>query len=78
MTAEEEKVDAGPDAALSEKEDDDEGSTAKPSNKSSDAPSASPRRSRLRPPRSLEETLFQRLERIYGPGIKRMLTVQYR
>ncbi|RPD66138.1 P-loop containing nucleoside triphosphate hydrolase protein [Lentinus tigrinus ALCF2SS1-7] len=32
----------------------------------------------LRPPRSLETTLFERLEKMYGPGIKRMLTVQYR
>ena len=32
----------------------------------------------LRPPRSLEMTLFERLEKMYGPGIKRMLTVQYR
>ncbi|THG99271.1 hypothetical protein EW026_g3058 [Hermanssonia centrifuga] len=33
---------------------------------------------RLRPPRSLETTLFSRLEQMYGPAIKRMLTVQYR
>jgi DNA polymerase alpha-associated DNA helicase A len=32
----------------------------------------------LRPPRNLETTLFDRLERMYGPSIKRMLTVQYR
>ncbi|TFK53080.1 P-loop containing nucleoside triphosphate hydrolase protein [Heliocybe sulcata] len=32
----------------------------------------------LRPPRSLEITLFDRLEKMYGPGIKRMLDVQYR
>ena len=32
----------------------------------------------LRPPRTLETTLFERLEKMYGPGIKRMLTVQYR
>ena len=32
----------------------------------------------LRPPRTLETTLFERLENMYGPGIKRMLTVQYR
>lgn len=32
----------------------------------------------LRPPHSLETTLFDRLERMYGPGIKRMLNVQYR
>ncbi|TBU50784.1 P-loop containing nucleoside triphosphate hydrolase protein [Dichomitus squalens] len=32
----------------------------------------------LRTPRTLETTLFERLEKMYGPGIKRMLTVQYR
>jgi DNA polymerase alpha-associated DNA helicase A len=32
----------------------------------------------LRPLRSLETTLFGRLERLYGPGVKRILTVQYR
>ncbi|KAI0685178.1 AAA domain-containing protein [Cytidiella melzeri] len=32
----------------------------------------------LRPPRSLETTLFDRLEKMYGPSIKRMLNVQYR
>jgi hypothetical protein len=34
--------------------------------------------SKLRPPRTLETTLFDRLERMYGPRIKRMLDVQYR
>lgn len=32
----------------------------------------------LRPPRTLETTLFDRLERLYGAGIKRVLKVQYR
>ncbi|KAJ4489956.1 AAA domain-containing protein [Lentinula aciculospora] len=32
----------------------------------------------LRPSRTLEITLFDRLESMYGPGIKRMLNVQYR
>jgi DNA polymerase alpha-associated DNA helicase A len=32
----------------------------------------------LKPPRTLETTLFDRLEMMYGLGIKRMLTVQYR
>lgn len=32
----------------------------------------------LRPSKTLQVTLFDRLERLYGPGIKRMLTVQYR
>jgi DNA polymerase alpha-associated DNA helicase A len=36
------------------------------------------RRTELRAPRTLETTLFDRLERIYGPGIKRLLAVQYR
>jgi len=32
----------------------------------------------LRPPRTLETTLFARLEKMYGPGIKRLLNIQYR
>jgi DNA polymerase alpha-associated DNA helicase A len=32
----------------------------------------------LRPPRTLETTLFDRLEKMYGSSIKRMLDVQYR
>jgi DNA polymerase alpha-associated DNA helicase A len=32
----------------------------------------------LRPPRTLETTLFERLERMHGSDIKRMLDVQYR
>lgn len=32
----------------------------------------------LQPPRTLETTLFDRLEKMYGPRIKRMLEVQYR
>jgi len=36
------------------------------------------KRTELRAPRTLETTLFDRLERIYGPGIKRLLAVQYR
>jgi DNA polymerase alpha-associated DNA helicase A len=32
----------------------------------------------LRPPRTLETTLFERLERMHGSKIKRMLDVQYR
>jgi DNA polymerase alpha-associated DNA helicase A len=32
----------------------------------------------LRPPRTLETTLFDRLEQMYGPSIKRLLDVQYR
>ncbi|PFH51125.1 hypothetical protein AMATHDRAFT_143203 [Amanita thiersii Skay4041] len=32
----------------------------------------------LRPPRTLETTLFDRLEKMYGPSVKRMLEIQYR
>jgi DNA polymerase alpha-associated DNA helicase A len=35
-------------------------------------------RCQLAPPRTLELTMFERLEKMYGPGIKCMLTVQYR
>ncbi|KAJ9095628.1 hypothetical protein QFC21_005499 [Naganishia friedmannii] len=38
----------------------------------------SSRRPRLSPPRTLEMTLFDRLEKMYGAGIKRLLAVQYR
>ncbi|KAI6107754.1 AAA domain-containing protein [Pisolithus croceorrhizus] len=36
------------------------------------------RRPVLRPPRTLETTLFDRLEKMHGPGIKRLLNIQYR
>lgn len=36
------------------------------------------RRGALEPPRTLETTLFDRLEKMYGPGIKRLLNIQYR
>lgn len=42
------------------------------------APKIKSSRTELRPPRTLETTLFDRLERMYGAGIKRMLKVQYR
>jgi len=35
-------------------------------------------RSGIKPPRTLETTLFERLEKMYGSKIKRMLNVQYR
>jgi len=35
-------------------------------------------RCQLIPPQTLELTMFERLEKIYGPGVKCMLTVQYR
>lgn len=37
-----------------------------------------PTKPSLKPPRTLETTLFDRLEKMYGPNIKRMLQVQYR
>lgn len=59
------------------------------SEESEDAPSTKPVRgkdslaksrtaAKLIPPRTLETTLFDRIEDMYGTGIKRMLTVQYR
>ncbi|KAG2073937.1 DNA helicase [Suillus decipiens] len=36
------------------------------------------KRTGLRPPRTLETTLFDRLERMYGSDIKRLLNIQYR
>jgi hypothetical protein len=38
----------------------------------------SSKRPKLSPPRTLEMTLFDRLEKMYGAGIKRLLAVQYR
>ncbi|ELU38648.1 DNA-binding protein SMUBP-2 [Rhizoctonia solani AG-1 IA] len=40
--------------------------------------SVNSRKPRLVPPKSLEVTLFQRLEQMHGSSIKRMLTTQYR
>ncbi|PBK66380.1 P-loop containing nucleoside triphosphate hydrolase protein [Armillaria solidipes] len=40
--------------------------------------SKAPKMPSLKPPRTLETTLFDRLEKMYGPNIKRMLQVQYR
>ena len=37
-----------------------------------------PKRPVLKPPQTLETTLFDRLERLYGQGIKRVLQIQYR
>jgi DNA polymerase alpha-associated DNA helicase A len=39
---------------------------------------ASSLRCKLTLPRTLELTMFERLEKMFGPGIKCMLTVQYR
>ena len=49
-----------------------------PAMPSDDAGSRQLRANKLTPPRSLETTLFDRLEKMYGPGIKRLLNVQYR
>ncbi|KAK0221000.1 P-loop containing nucleoside triphosphate hydrolase protein [Armillaria nabsnona] len=40
--------------------------------------SKAPKIPSLKPPRTLETTLFDRLEKMYGTNIKRMLQVQYR
>ena len=50
----------------------------RPAMPSDDAGSRQLRANKLTPPRSLETTLFDRLEKMYGPGIKRLLNVQYR
>ncbi len=44
----------------------------------SEAPTTSKTAYRLRPSPTLEVTLFERVEKMYGSRIKRMLTVQYR
>ncbi|KAG6380181.1 putative DNA polymerase alpha-associated DNA helicase A [Boletus reticuloceps] len=53
-------------------------STDTPKNPSEPSNKKTSKHSGLRPPRTLETTLFDRLERMYGPGIKRVLNVQYR
>lgn len=35
-------------------------------------------KTQLKPPRTLETTMFDRLEKLYGAGIKKVLTTQYR
>lgn len=52
--------------------------TTKPSPSKTTRKYAQKAGSGLRPPRSLETTLFIRLEKMYGSGIKRMLNIQYR
>ncbi|KAL1715840.1 P-loop containing nucleoside triphosphate hydrolase protein [Schizophyllum commune] len=59
----------------------DKSKTAKDPKTKNDKPEAATQRTRtpiLRPPRTLETTLFDRLEKMHGPSIKRMLKVQYR
>ncbi|KNZ74095.1 DNA polymerase alpha-associated DNA helicase A [Termitomyces sp. J132] len=65
-----------PKAAKPDKELEAEKSQPSPPPKSSIPPRAT--RPLLRPPRTLETTLFDRLQEMYGASIKRMLTVQYR
>lgn len=60
------------DADVKDSEDD-----ATPSNGMNEI-NATSRRPKLSPPRTLEMTLFDRLEKMYGAGIKRLLAVQYR
>ncbi|KAH9942064.1 P-loop containing nucleoside triphosphate hydrolase protein [Amylocystis lapponica] len=63
----------------SESEEEKSESTRQPAPpKKSSKKDAKPRRTGLRPPRTLEITLFDRLEKMYGPDIKRMLIIQYR
>ncbi|KAK0194402.1 AAA domain-containing protein [Armillaria mellea] len=60
---------------------DSEETNSNPEEESPQAPvitSKTPTMPSLRPPRTLETTLFDRLEKMYGPNIKRMLQVQYR
>ncbi|KIJ28163.1 hypothetical protein M422DRAFT_61944 [Sphaerobolus stellatus SS14] len=57
----------------------DEGDSELPKvSESTSKSTAKPTRSLLRPPKSLNTTLFDRLETMYGRKVKRMLDVQYR
>ncbi|KZV87777.1 P-loop containing nucleoside triphosphate hydrolase protein [Exidia glandulosa HHB12029] len=63
----------------SDNDDDDDGSTtATPAPPQKPPAQKKKTTATLRPSKTLQVTLFDRLERLYGPGIKRMLTVQYR
>ncbi|KZT00181.1 P-loop containing nucleoside triphosphate hydrolase protein [Laetiporus sulphureus 93-53] len=69
------------DTSSSEKDDAEDAKQPEQSAASSGLEKKKPAKSKpqgLRPPRSLKTTLFERLEKMYGPDIKRMLTVQYR
>ncbi|KAL0946071.1 hypothetical protein HGRIS_012344 [Hohenbuehelia grisea] len=67
----EENSDTSDDTELSETE---EANVPKKSLK----PKSKDLRGKLFPPKTLETTLFDRLEKMCGPSIKRMLTIQYR
>ncbi|KAJ3536793.1 hypothetical protein NM688_g6788 [Phlebia brevispora] len=80
-----EDVDAvGSDSSESSSDEDEEEEEVEAPKKSAKPPSKPNSKTKkqvtrtLRPPRSLETTLFDRMERLYGPDIKRMLNVQYR
>lgn len=75
----------GDDDEIDDEEEDATPSTEAPSealaNLEISKPKRPPRRKReaiLVPPRTLEVTLFERLEKMYGSRVKRMLKVQYR
>jgi DNA polymerase alpha-associated DNA helicase A len=51
---------------------------SQPKEESKEAQKKVKKRTGLRPPRTLETTLFDRLEKMYGPDIKRLLNIQYR
>nr|GAT50155.1 predicted protein [Mycena chlorophos] len=60
---------------------DDDDDEEKPQPTAKEARPVKPKREHvplLRPPKTLETTLFDRLEKMYGKGVKRMLQVQYR
>lgn len=59
-------------------QEDDETSSDEPAKDDMREENVTVRRTRLDPPRTLETTMFDRLERMFGAGIKRLLAVQYR
>jgi DNA polymerase alpha-associated DNA helicase A len=78
-------VDSSDSERSSSSEGETEPSTDKQKSPRNDAPQKKDKPARpknhapvLRPPRTLETTLFDRLEKMYGSTIKRMLQVQYR
>lgn len=70
-----------PSSSGSSDDESDSSAEAEPPTKTSPIPKKGlPKRKKtdLRPPKSLEVTLFERLEKTHGASIKRMLQVQYR
>ena len=74
------KTKSTPDLAEDRESAEDDGDTASEAEQDVEPARPAPdgKTPELRPPHTLETTLFDRLEKMYGSRIKRMLEVQYR